>query len=309
MHAGAVFAIGGAEAKLRRRTVLRTFVAEAGGSDARIAVIPSASSLGPEVVDVYEAVFGSLGAAEVVALRPASRQEATAELAAPLADVTGIFMTGGNQLKLGAFITGTPFGDAILEAHRRGAVVGGTSAGASILADHMIAFGAGGSTPKQRMSQLAVGLGLVSGVVIDQHFEQRNRYGRLLSLVAQSPSVLGIGVDEDTAAVISHDGRLEVVGRGSVTVIDGRQVNSNAYEAKRTAPLLVSGAVLHVLPAGSVFDLTTRSLLTFTTPEREQEVEELRAAENDLRGLAREIAAEGVSPTSYARHLRRSRPR
>jgi cyanophycinase len=306
MQAGAVFAIGGAEAKLRRRSVLQAFVSEAGGAAARIAVIPSASSLGPEVVEVYRAAFASLGAAEVIELRPRSRREATGELAAPLADVSGVFMTGGNQLKLGAFITGTAFGEAIVAAHRRGAVVGGTSAGASILAEHMIAFGSGGTTPKQRMSQLAVGLGLVPGAVIDQHFEQRNRYGRLLSLVAQSPSLLGIGIDEDTAAVI-RDGRLTVVGRGSVTIVDGQHLVSNAYEAKRTAPLLVSGAILHVLPAGNAFDLTTRSLAIFATAEEDLEVEELRAAEADLRGLAREIAAEGVSPTDYARHLRRTR--
>lgn len=306
MRAGAVFAIGGAEAKLRRRTVLQAFLTEAGGRGARIAVIPSASSLGPEVVEVYRAVFTSMGAAEVVELRPSSRYEATEELAGRLDGISGIFMTGGNQLKLGAFITGTPFGNAIIEARARGAVVGGTSAGASILAEYMIAFGSGGTTPKQRMSQLAVGLGLVRGAVIDQHFEQRNRYGRLLSLVAQSPSLLGIGIDEDTAAVIRDD-VLTVVGRGSVTVVDGRHVVSNAYEAKRTAPLLVSGAVLHVLPAGSAFDLASRSLLAFATPERELEIEELRAAEADLAGLAREIAAEGVSPTDYARHLRRTR--
>lgn len=306
MVAGAVFAIGGAEAKLRRRSVLQAFVREAGGSDARIAVIPSASSLGPEVVEVYRAVFASLGAREVIELRPASRREAGAELAARLQGVSGVFMTGGNQLKLSAFITGTPFGDAVVAASARGAVIGGTSAGASVLAEHMIAFGSGGTTPKQRMSQLAAGLGLVPGVVIDQHFEQRNRYGRLLSVVAQSPSLLGIGIDEDTAAII-RDGVLRVVGRGSVTVVDGRQVVSNAYEAKRTAPLLVSGAVLHVLPAGSAFDLNGRGLLDFATPERDLEVEELRAAEADLRGLAREVAAEGVSPTDYARHLRRTR--
>jgi cyanophycinase len=167
MQAGAVIAIGGAEAKLRRRSVLQAFVNEAGGAEARIAVVPSASSLGPEVVEVYRAVFTSLGAAEVIELRPRIRAEATAELAAPLSEVSGVFMTGGNQLKLSAFVTGTPFGDAIIAAHARGAVVGGTSAGASILAEHMIAFGSGGSTPKQRMSQLAVGLGLVPGTVID----------------------------------------------------------------------------------------------------------------------------------------------
>lgn len=302
--AGAVFAIGGAEAKLRRRSVLQAFLTEAGGPGSTIAVIPSASSLGSEVVEVYRAVFTSLGAGAVVELRPRSRAEATAELAAPLAEVSGVFMTGGNQLKLSAFVTGTPFGDAIVAAHARGAVVGGTSAGASILAEHMIAFGSGGSTPKQRMSQLSVGLGLVRGTVIDQHFEQRNRYGRLLSLVAQSPSLLGIGIDEDTAAVIRDD-VLSVVGRGSVTVVDGRHLVSNAYEAKRTAPLLVSGATLHVLPAGNAFDLASRTLVAVETPQEADEVADLRAAEDDLRAMAREISAEGVSPTSYARRLRR----
>jgi cyanophycinase len=215
-------------------------------------------------------------------------------------------MTGGNQLKLSSFITGTAFGDAVVAAYQRGAVVGGTSAGASILAEHMIAFGSGGSTPRQRMSQLSVGLGLLRGAVIDQHFEQRNRYGRLLSLVAQSPSLLGLGVDEDTAAVIRDGDQLEVVGRGAVTLVDGRHLVSNAFTAQRSAPLLVSGATLHVLPAGSTFDLTTRTLLAHHTPDPDGEVEEVRAAEADLRRLARDIAAEGVSPAPYARHLRRS---
>jgi len=236
---GTLFAIGGAEAKVRRRTVLGAFVAAA-GADARIAVVSSASSLGVEVVEVYRTVFTALGAREVISLRPESRAQARdPDLVESLRTVSAIFMTGGNQLKLSSLITGTAFGDAIQEAYQRGVVVGGTSAGASILAEHMIAFGAGGSTPKQRMSQLSAGLGLLRGVVIDQHFEQRNRYGRLLSLVAQSPSLLGLGIDEDTAAVI-HDGdRLEVIGRGAVTVVDGQHLVSNAFAAKRTAPLLV----------------------------------------------------------------------
>lgn len=303
---GSIFAIGGAEAKLRRRSVLRAFVTAAGGSNARIAVVPSASSLGPEVVEVYRAVFSSLGAGEVVEVRPGSRAEAqNGRWAASLDHVSAIFMTGGNQLKLSNFITGTPFGAAVHAAHRRGAVVGGTSAGASILSDYMIAFGSGGSTPKQRMSQLSAGLGLVRGVVIDQHFEQRNRYGRLLSLVAQSPSLLGIGIDEDTAAVI-NGAVLEVIGRGAVTVVDGGSVVSNAYLAQRTAPLLVSGARLHVLPAGSRFDVERRELLVHTEQLPDVEVAEARAAEEDLRVLAQEIAAEGVSPSSYARRLRRT---
>ena len=289
---GTLFAIGGAEARLRRRRVLEAFVAAAGGSEARIAVVSSASSLGVEVVEVYQSVFTSLGASQVISLRPESRAQAhDPDLVEALGKVSAVFLTGGNQLKLSSFITGTPFGDAIQEAYQRGTVVAGTSAGASVLAEHMIAFGAGGATPKQRMSQLSAGLGLLRGVVIDQHFEQRNRYGRLLSLVAQSPSLLGLGVDEDTAAVI-HDGSwLEVIGRGAVTVVDGQNLVSNAFVAKRTTPLLVSGAVLHVLPAGSQFDLTSRTLLARQTGLPDPEVLEARAAEADLRSVARKVAA------------------
>jgi cyanophycinase len=226
-----------------------------------------------------------------------------------LGKVSAIFMTGGNQLKLSSLITGTPFGEAIQEAYQRGVAVGGTSAGASIMAEHMIAFGAGGSTPKQRMSQLSAGLGLLRGVVIDQHFEQRNRYGRLFSLIAQSPALLGLGIDEDTAAVVHEGSRLEVIGRGAVTVVDGQDVVSNAFAAKRTAPLLISGAVVHVLPAGSQFDLTSRTLIAHQTPAPDPEVLDARAAEAAIREVARDIAAEEVSPANYARRLRRSRRR
>jgi cyanophycinase len=299
---GTLFAIGGAEAKLRRRTVLEAFVAAAGGSDARIAIVSSASSLGVQVVEVYKGVFTSLGAGEVISLRPESRTQAQdPDLVEPLGKVSAIFLTGGNQLKLSSFITGTPFGEAIQEAYQRGTLVGGTSAGASILAEHMIAFGAGGSTPKQRMSQLSAGLGLLRGVVIDQHFEQRNRYGRLLSLVAQSPSLLGLGVDEDTAAVIHDGSRLTVVGRGAVTVVDGQHLISNAFAAKRTTPLLMSGAVIHILPAGSHFDLTSRTLIAHETAVPDPEVLEARAAE------AEEVAAEGVSPADKRRGRKRAR--
>ena len=160
-------------------------------------------------------------------------------------EATGIFMTGGNQLKLSAIICGTPVGDAIVAAHLRGAAVAGTSAGASIQSSHMVAFGVGGATPKQRMTQVAAGLGLIGSTVIDQHFDQRNRYGRLLMIVSQSPSLLGLGVDEDTAAIVETqddaDGPhevLRVLGRGSVTIMDPANLVTNAYEAKRSAPIL-----------------------------------------------------------------------
>jgi cyanophycinase len=310
---GVLIAIGGAEDKLGRRSVLSEFVSLAGGADARIAVIPTASSLGPEIVEVYDALFRKLGAREVVGTRPHTRSEAEdPAVVGLLDDVTGIFMTGGNQLKLASIVNGTAFGEAILAAHRRGVVIAGTSAGASIQSSHMVAFGPGGTTPKQRMTQLAGGLGLVPDVVIDQHFSQRNRYGRLLMLVAQSPGLLGIGIDEDTAAVISEESGPEgttklmrVLGRGVVTVFDARAVVSNADTARRTAPLLASGVVLHVLPAGSVFSLTDRTLVRPDEAVDPTEAEELALAGRDLSRLARDIAAGDVSPTV----LRRRRAR
>ena len=133
-------------------------------------------------------------------------------------------------------------------------MVAGTSAGASIQSSHMVAFGTGGATAKQRMTQVAAGLGLVRSAVIDQHFDQRNRYGRLLMIVAQSPQLLGIGVDEDTCAMVTCEGDrevLRVIGRGAVTIFDPARMTTNAFEAKRSSPLLASGVVLHMLPAGA----------------------------------------------------------
>jgi len=299
--------IGGAEDKLHKRTVLTEFVRAAGGDHARIAVIPTASSLGDEVVEVYDALFRKLGAAEVVSARPQNRDDAhDPAFVEPIDKATGIFMTGGNQLKLSGVVGGTPFGEAIRAAHLRGAVVGGTSAGASIQSSHMVAFGVGGATPKQRMTQVAAGLGLLDTCVIDQHFDQRNRYGRLLMIVSQSPQLLGIGVDEDTAAVVTFDGdrqTLSVIGRGAVTIFDPSRVVSNAHDAPRSRAILVSGVVLHVLPAGQQFDLVNRRLVVQPTVIDPDEAAELAEAGHDLRRMARDIAAADASPSALRRRI------
>jgi len=317
MSRGPLMIIGGAEDKLRGRAILKAFVAAAGGADARIAVIPTASSLGPEIVEVYDALFRREGAGEVVAVRPESREQAgDPELVRRLDEATGVFMTGGNQLKLSATVCGTPVGDAVVAAHHRGAVVAGTSAGASIQSSHMVAFGGPGSTPKQRMTQVAAGLGLLDASVIDQHFDQRNRYGRLLMITAQSPQLLGIGVDEDTAAIVEtvpaadggdgEDQVLRVLGKGAVTIFDPSRIVTNAYEAKRSATILASGVVLHVLPQGSAFDLTTRTLVPRETRVSAEDAAELAEAGNDLRKMARDIAADDVSPTTLRRRKARA---
>ena len=260
MPQGTVIVIGGAEDKIRDRVILGRFVALAGAESARIAVISTASSVGPEAGARYRDIFMDLGAADVTPVHTMTRLQADDEhTAAMIRRATGIFMTGGNQLRLSSAVAGTRLGDAIAVRFHEGAVVAGTSAGASALSSHMIAFGASGATPKHRMAQIAAGLGLLPGVIVDQHFQQRNRLGRLLSLIAQNPSLLGLGVDEDTAGVVGPDGVMEVIGRGSITVIDGSGSDTDAWEVRGHQPLMISGVVLHSLPAGYRFDLQRRT--------------------------------------------------
>ncbi len=260
MPQGTVIVIGGAEDKVRDRVILGRFVALAGGEKARIAVISSASSLGPEAGERYREIFLDLGAAEVAPIHAATRLQANDEyFAGMIRRSTGVFMTGGNQLRLSSIIGGTRLADAIAGRFRDGAVVAGTSAGASAVSSHMIAFGASGATPKHRMAQIAAGLGLLPGVIVDQHFQQRNRLGRLLSLIAQNPSLLGLGVDEDTAGVVGPDQVMEVIGRGSITVVDGAASDTDAWEVRGHQPLMISGVVLHSFPAGYRFDLRRRT--------------------------------------------------
>jgi len=260
---GTVIIIGGAEDKIRDRVILNRFVALAGAADARVVVISTASSLGVEAGERYRQVFGELGVKHVRPVHAVTRSQANDEdTARAVREASGIFLTGGNQLRLSSTIGATRLADAILDRFRAGAVVAGTSAGASAMSSHMIAFGASGATPKQRMAQIAAGLGLLPGVIVDQHFQQRNRLGRLLSLIAQNPSLLGLGVDEDTAGVVGPDHVLEVIGRGSVTVVDGAASETDAWDIRGHRPIMISGVVLHSLPAGYRFDLRRRHRIT-----------------------------------------------
>ncbi|WP_404382611.1 cyanophycinase [Knoellia locipacati] len=255
--------IGGAEDRVGRAALLRRFVRISGGRKARLVVIPTASSFQDEVVASYTEVFTRFGVESVEVVNPQSRRDAHDPAAVALVDeATGVFMSGGSQLRLSQFFPGTPLGDALHRAHARGTVVAGTSAGASIMSEFMISMGDEGITPVQRASQISAGLGLLKGVIVDQHFAQRSRYGRLMSVVASSPSLLGIGIDEDTAIEVAGTA-FTVHGRGGVTVIDCRDVTTDAPDARRGAPLLVSGAVIHTLPAGATFDLVSATLVEF----------------------------------------------
>lgn len=287
--------VGGAEDKVNNREILARLLQLAGGPDAHIVVISTASSLGEAATDLYGEVFGRLGADHVSGLHPLTRAEANdPAMAAALEDASGVFLTGGNQLRLASVVAGTGLAHAIEAAHRRGAVVAGTSAGASALAGHMMAFGASGATPKHRMAHVSLGLGLLPDLVVDQHFEQRTRLGRLLSVVAQSPSLIGVGLDEDTAAIVHGDHTLEVIGRGAVTLIDGSNIVTDAHRTKGHRPMMVSGAILHSIPSGFRFDLTQRRVLPNIHPATRGR----RAGQGTRTGRRRaagSIEAEGAS--------------
>ncbi len=302
---GPVMIIGGAEDKLRDRVILTRFVDMAGGADSHIAVISTASSLGDAATELYRELFTHMGAGSVSGLRPVTREEANQESVADMIDrATAIFLTGGNQLRLASVVSGTRLGAALLQAHQLGIPIAGTSAGASAVSTHMVAFGASGASPKHRMAQISAGLGLLKGVVVDQHFEQRTRLGRLLSVVAQSPSLIGLGLDEDTAAIVYADGTLEVVGKGSVTIVDGSQVVTDAFQTKGHRPMMVSGAILHSLPSGYWFDLETRRLLPQVEELGEQKEKRAESARRRLARMARQIAAEGADSFILERRRR-----
>jgi cyanophycinase len=258
---GPIVAIGGAEDKMKERRVLRQLAQMAGGKNARIAVIPSASSIPLKVAEVYARVFTELGVESVQVFNITSRGEASEpKLIQELERATLVFFSGGDQLRLVATIGGTPLAQSIRRMNARGVPVAGTSAGAGVLCQHMIASGKSGQAIGRRMVSLAPGLGLSNRIVIDQHFSQRHRIGRLLTAVAMNPFLVGIGIDEDTAACLTADNRLSVWGRGSVTVVDGMHINyTDVHEVDGKNPIAVLGMQIHILTAGCSFDLITHN--------------------------------------------------
>jgi cyanophycinase len=257
---GYIIPIGGAEEKLRDRTILRRFVDLAGGRDATIAVIPTASQL-KDTGGRYEKLFRDLGAGRVLCMPLQTRARCEEEAAAaPLDDATGVFMTGGNQLRLSTTLGGTTFARALRRANAEGVHVAGTSAGAAFLPEHMIAFGKSGSSPRADMVALAPGLGLTNAMVIDQHFRQRDRLGRLLAALAFNPFALGLGLDEDTAAFIGPDDVFEVVGSGGITVVDPSTLEYSSMDrVGQRDPVCLIGLRLHILVHGATYDIPRRA--------------------------------------------------
>jgi len=252
---GALVVIGGAES--RDGAILRTFVRLAGGPAAVVALLATASGRPDDAAREYEEAFVRLGVGRVETLRVTDRSDAwRPEILERARAATAFFFTGGDQLRITSTLGGTPLDEVVHRRHREGAVIAGTSAGASAMSETMIVEGDSDDAPKKCTIKMAAGMGFLEGAVIDQHFAQRGRLGRLLAALAQNPKLLGIGVDEDTAFVVRGDRTLRVVGSQTVTVVDGRAIEeTNASESLPDEPLVLTHVVLHVLPSGYGFDL------------------------------------------------------
>jgi cyanophycinase len=256
---GWIIPIGGAENKENDRHILERFVRCSGGSDADIVVIPTASRL-HETGPRYEKLFREIGAARADVMDFDTRRDCQEPgRLRRLEEASGIFFTGGNQLRLTTLLGGTAVAKLVRNRNASGVTVGGTSAGASILSEHMIAFGDEGSSVISGSVRLAPGLGLTNRFIIDQHFRQRDRLGRLLTALAYNPFAVGIGLDEDTAAFIGPDETVEVEGSGGVTIVDAADVTYSSMDVvSEGQPVCMLGLRLHVLVAGATFNLHTR---------------------------------------------------
>lgn len=259
---GSLFVVGGAEDRNGHKLILRRFIEESGGTSARIVVIATASSEAEKSLRIYEAAFADLGVKELHLSWQRHRIDAEDEsLIEATNNATGIFFTGGDQLKLATTLGGTGFTRAMHARYREGTHIGGTSAGASALCTVMIARGHGKRAPRLSSVRLSPGLGILRRVIVDQHFQERDRFGRLIAAVIRNPYMLGFGIDEKTAFIVDPKGDVEVIGKGTLTIVDGSNLqDSNVAAVGENQPLAFAGITLHVLAPGWGFNINTREL-------------------------------------------------
>ena len=256
---GRLIIIGGHEDKESERLILRQVTNCARGG--RVVVCTVASDVPGELWEVYEHAFRDLGCSDVVHLDIERRADLLLDPPLQLLDGADVFFfTGGGQLKITTRFAGTRLCAAVEEFYRRGGTVAGTSAGAAVMADTMLVSGTSRESHKiGETLQMAPGLGFIRDVIIDQHFAERGRIGRLLGAVAQNPRFIGLGIDEDTAVVVEREEHLTVIGSGAVYVADAEDVTyTNVAEEERERTLSLFNVRLHVLSQGDNYDLRTR---------------------------------------------------
>lgn len=254
---GPLLIIGGHEDKEGDRKILETLTALVGGGRLVIATIASKEPEG--YFETYREAFGALGLTDLVELYVEERSDSSAQKAlGTLEGAAGVFFTGGDQLRISSQIGDTAVEKRILEIHAQGGVIAGTSAGASVMSETMLVKGPSAESHRLGELHMAPGLGLIRDVIIDQHFAERGRYGRLIGAVAHNPRLLGVGIDEDTALLVR--GRTgEVLGAGAVYVVDGEgATHSNVAEARAECALSIHDVCMHVLSSGDAFDFESR---------------------------------------------------
>lgn len=257
---GPLLIIGGAEDKQRECEILREFVRYASGTKARIAILTAATDFPIEIGQEYIRIFEQLGAEDICIVDTRSKEDANSFSALQNIDkATGVFFTGGDQARIVDTIKDTELDAAIHKRFSEGMIIAGTSAGAAIMPDMMIFDGDSETHPRMEIVKMSPGMGFLPGVIIDQHFSQRARMGRLISALAQQEkAVLGFGIDENTAMLVI-DNKIQVIGEGAVTIIDESDVtHSNTDDILKDEGLAICGAKLHILPRGYEFDLETR---------------------------------------------------
>lgn len=256
-HRGYIIPIGGGEEKFENPEILRKFVELSGGKNAVITIIPTASQL-EDTGQRYQKIFEEIGVKKTYSLPINERIDAqNPEYIKTLESSTGIFVSGGNQLRLSTILGGTPIAQSIRQLNAKGVNYAGTSAGAAIVSQHMITGGNTGIVPTEGGVNLAPGMGLVNTIVVDQHFNQRNRLARLLSAVSYNPFLIGVGLDEDTAAFIDHNNVFTVVGSGAITLIDPSDIqHSSMAEARAGDAITLLNVKLHILAAGARYDIS-----------------------------------------------------
>ena len=255
--------IGGAEDKVGNRTILTNFFNSAGGTQATIGIVPCASQEPSVVGERYRRIFSEMGAHAVQVLDIRRPQECDEDRWLKSLDCcTGVFLSGGDQVRLFNFIQGSAFMSVIKNRLNLGSLVlAGTSAGAAVMGEKMISGGSSGESPNRGLVDLMDGLGIVPELLVDQHFHNRNRMARLISAIAAHPDKLGIGIDEDTCAAFKEDGSFEVIGKGSITVIDPRELTHTNYtKSGETSPLNLHGLRVHILNEGDHYDYQRRSV-------------------------------------------------
>src|SRR5215203_3864577 len=258
---GHLLVIGGAEDKYNERRILKKFLELAGGEKAEVLIVPVASDFPEFASDIYVQAFRRLGVANPRVLRATSRQDVVSLDADALLDgVTGVFITGGDQMRLVSILGGTLFAQKLRQmVAETNIVVAGTSAGAAGMSTSMIVRGESTPHPHKNSVRLSPGLGFLKNIIIDQHFTERGRISRLITAVSYNPYNLGIGIDENTAIILNSEGILEVYGQGSVTIVDGSQITyKEIAEVDDNQAFSVCGVQLHVLRDGLIYDFLNR---------------------------------------------------